>query len=358
MPGRGTDVLLPTTQVGSYPRPLFMAGKVFSDGTDAPEFASFRMRELYRDAVSLVVKDQLDAGLDVVTDGGQHYENETGYELSELVHYLPMHFEGYVPYGERLTLGAIDIPLYKPTVSGPVGWKRPIFKPILEALKDATTGPAKINIGVGPVTMALLSTDQHYGGDIPALAMDLAAAYNAEMKDLATRGLEQVQLAEPLNMLFAFLEPAPWIADVINRAFDGVPMYRVIHMCYAHQEGQSAMTDNMFHKVFPWAFDIDADQFHIEAASHSFAEIADLKSWSSEKDLGFGVIDVKQTRFEQPEAIASALRELLTVVPAENVCVSTDCSMASFRRNVARKKLAALAEGARIVRAEVTGSGV
>lgn len=356
MRARGTDVLLPTTQVGSYPRPLFMAGKVFGDGTSAPEFSSFRTRELFRDAVSLVVKDQLDAGLDVVTDGGQHYENETGYELSELVHYLPTHLEGYAPYGERLTLGALDLPLYKPTVTGPVGWRRPVFKPVLEAVQDATGTPAKINLGVGPVTMALLSTDEHYG-DVPALAMDLAVAYNAEMKDLAARGLQQVQLAEPLNMLFAFFEPAPWIADIINRAFEDVPMYRALHMCYGHQEGQSAMTDNLFNKVFPWAFDLDVDQFHIEAASHSFAETADLKGWSAGRDLGFGVVDVKRTLQETPEAVAAAVREVLSVVPAENVCVSTDCSMASFRRVVARKKLSALVEGTRIVRAELEGSG-
>ena len=53
---RGNDVLLPTTIVGAYPRPIFMEGKVFGEGVHAPEFPSYRMRELYRHAVALAVK--------------------------------------------------------------------------------------------------------------------------------------------------------------------------------------------------------------------------------------------------------------------------------------------------------------
>jgi 5-methyltetrahydropteroyltriglutamate--homocysteine methyltransferase len=44
------------------------------------------------------------------------------------------------------------------------------------------------------------------------------------------------------------------------------------------------------------------------------------------------------------------------VVPAEQVCVSTDCAIASVRRVVAKKKLQAWAEGTRIIRDELTGA--
>ena len=68
---RGEQVLLPATLVGAYPRPVFMAGKVFGEGVHAPEFPSYRMRELYTHAVALAIKDMDDAGLDIVTDGAQ-----------------------------------------------------------------------------------------------------------------------------------------------------------------------------------------------------------------------------------------------------------------------------------------------
>ena len=168
-----------------------MQGRVFEDGVHGREFSSMRSRELYHEAIALVVRDQLDAGLDVVTDGGQHYENETNWELSELFYTLVHHLEGYAPYGDPVVLGSNHLAVHKPSVLGPVAWRRPIFKPVVESVRAATDAPLKINVGLGPVTMALLSTDQHYGG-VKSLAFALADASNAEFKDLAARGLEQV----------------------------------------------------------------------------------------------------------------------------------------------------------------------
>jgi 5-methyltetrahydropteroyltriglutamate--homocysteine methyltransferase len=354
---RGHEVLLPTTQVGSYPRPIFMEGKVFEVGVDAPEFPSFRTREFYHAAVAAVVRDQERAGLDIVTDGGQHYENETNHELSELFHFLPHRLAGYLPYGDRFQVGQYDMPIWLPTIEGPIEWRRPIYKPVIEAVKEATNLPAKINVGVGPVTMAILSTDRHYG-DLPAAAKDIAIAYNAELKDMAARGVEQVQFAEPLPILFALLEPAQWMLDVINCALDGVDMYRVVHMCYGHEEGQSAVPESgpMGQTIFPWAFGIDCDQLHFEMASHEFSDVTTLSTWPRDKDLGIGVVTVKNSTLEDPKTVADWIRQTIAVVPPEQVCVSTDCSIASFRRLIAARKLSVVAEGARMVRSELAGT--
>ena len=115
---RDTDVLLPTMIVNSLPRPIFMEGRVFTEGADAREYPSFRLRELYWAAVRLAVADQVDAGLDVVADGGQYYENETNYEVAEHRHVMAQRLENYVPYGDRMVAGTFDLPIYKPTASG------------------------------------------------------------------------------------------------------------------------------------------------------------------------------------------------------------------------------------------------
>jgi 5-methyltetrahydropteroyltriglutamate--homocysteine methyltransferase len=114
---RGEDVLLPTTIVGSYPRAQFLEGKVFPlDGVNAPEFPSFRTRTLYRNAVALAIKDMTDAGLDVVTDGCQHYESDSDYEQGEIFHFYLDRLEGFVPYGDNISAGHFNnIPVYKPT---------------------------------------------------------------------------------------------------------------------------------------------------------------------------------------------------------------------------------------------------
>ena len=354
---RDNDVLLPTTLVGAYPRQVFMQGPVFGAGVNEKEFPSYRMRELYRAAVALTVKDQEDVGIDVVTDGAQHYENETDWELAELFHMMPHHLDGFVPYGDDVVLGTNTLAVYKPTVVGDVGWRRPIFKPVLDAVRAATDRPLKINVGLGPTTMALLSTDEHYGGDVKALAFAIADAYNAEFKDLAARGLEQVQFAEPLTQFAGLMELESWMVDVLNRCFDGVGMYRVVHLCYGHEQGQPSFAPDWVSadKVFPFAFDIECEQFHIEMASHDFSEVEALRGWPKDRDLAVGVIDGKDLRAEDPERIAGWVRRTLEIVPAEQLGLSTDCALSSVRRIVARKKLENMVKGAEIVRADLEG---
>lgn len=347
---RGEDVLLPATIVGAYPRPIFMEGRVFPVGANAPEFENFRERELYRHAVELAVRDMLDAGLDVVTDGGQYYENETGYEYAELFHVMAHKLAGYAGYGERIQVGAFDLPIYKPSVIGDVGWVRPVFKPVAEAVREVTDAPVKVNASIGPATLAALSTDRHYG-DLKALSLDVARAYNAEFKDLQRRGVDMIQVTEPLT----FFEPEEWIISAINTAFEGVDAYKVVHICYGHEEGQPGILDLKGDRLFPWAFDLDCDQIHFQMASHEFAEVPSLRGWPRDKDLGVGVVDIELLRVETPEQIAGWLRELFEVVPAEQVCLSTDCGIASMRRNVAKMKLRAIVEGRDLARAALTG---
>lgn len=349
---RGNEILLPTTLVGAYPRPIFMEGKVFGEGVHAPEFPSYRMRELYRHAVALAVKDMTDAGLDIVTDGAQHYENETDYEYAEIFHAFENRLEGVAPYGDRTQVGEFDLPIYRPTVIGPVAWKRPVMKPVVEAVRAATDKPFKMNVSLGPASLAALAMDQHYG-DLKALSLDIARAYNAELKDLETRGLDIVQITEPLTL---FDVPQAWIIEAINTAFEGVRMQRLVHICYGHEEAQPGTVDLQFGRIFPWAFDFDCDIIHLEMASHDFAEVDALRGWPKDKDLLVGVIDIKDMRVEKPERIANWLRRTLEVIPAEQLGLATDCAVASVRRAVAKRKLRSIVDGAEIVRKELTGT--
>lgn len=347
---RGEDVLLPTTIVGAYPRPIFMEGRVFPVGVHAGEFTDYRARELYHHAVSSAVHDMLDVGLDILTDGGQYYENETGYEYAELFHVMAHKLEGYAGYGDRIQVGAFDLPIYKPTVLGDIAWRRPVFKPVAEAVRAVTDAPLKINASLGPATLAALSTDQHYG-NLKALSQEVAKAYNQEFRDLEKRGVDMIQVTEPLT----FFEPEEWIINAINTAFDGISAYKVVHICYGHEEGQPGILDLRGNRLFPWAFELGCDQIHFQMASHEFAEVGSLRSWPKDKDLGVGVVDIELLRVETAEQIAGWLHELFAVVPPEQVTVSTDCGIASMRRNVAKAKLGAIVAGRDLARAQLSG---
>jgi 5-methyltetrahydropteroyltriglutamate--homocysteine methyltransferase len=258
--------------------------------------------------------------------------------------------EGYAAYGDRIQVGAFDLPIYKPTVLADIAWRRPVFKPIVEAVRETTDAPLKVNASIGPATLAALSTDQHYH-DLKALSQDVAKAYNAEFRDLESRGVDLIQVTEPLT----FFEPEDWIIEAINTAFDGISAYKVVHICYGHEEGQPGILDLKGNRLFPWAFDLACDQIHFQMASHEFAEVDSLRGWPADKDLGVGVVDIELLRVETPEQIAGWLHRLFDAVPPERVCVSTDCGIASMRRNVAKAKLAAIVAGRDLARAALTG---
>jgi methionine synthase II (cobalamin-independent) len=341
---RDEEVLLPATIVGSYPRPLFLRGKVFPlTGVNSPEFPDFETRALYRNAVALAIKDMTDAGLDIVTDGCQHYESSSDYEQGEIFHFYLDRLEGFVPYGDNLTAGAFqDIPMYKPTCVGPIGWQRPIFKPVVEATVQQTDKPVKIQAAVGPATMSALITDKHYG-DLKALSLDLAHALNAELRDIVSRGVGIVQFAEVLT----FLDPAAWVIEAINAAFDGVDAYKVIHICYRQQEAQPGVTELRGAKLFPWLWDLNCDQIQYEMASHGFhdSDIQAISTIPAGMDFGVGVINGKNLNVETPQWIADGIRKVLTVIPPERVGVYTDCTLTGLKHIVAKRKIESLVAG-------------
>lgn len=351
---RGQDVLLPTTIVGSYPRPQFLRGKVFPlTGVSSPDFPSFEGRALYRNAVALAIKDMTDTGLDIVTDGCQHYEQESDYEQAEIFHFYLDRLEGFAPYGDRVSAGHFqNLPVYKPSCVGPIAWRRPIFKPVVEAVVEQTDKPVKIQCAVGPATMAALITDQHYG-DLKALANDLARALNAELKDMASRGADIVQFAEVLT----FFDPADWVVEAINIALQDVPAYTVIHICYGQQEGQPGVTEMRGSKLFPWLWDLTCDMIQYEMASHGFAD-SDIKAIATipaDKAFGIGVLNGKSLVVESPDWIADGIRKVMTVVPPERLMVFNDCTLTGIKHIVAKRKLEAMVAGTRMVRDALTG---
>ena len=69
MPTKVTDVILPTTMIGSYPKPRWFE-KYNVEGRDLLEWWKLEENfQAWKDATNAVITDQEDAGLDIVTDG-------------------------------------------------------------------------------------------------------------------------------------------------------------------------------------------------------------------------------------------------------------------------------------------------
>jgi 5-methyltetrahydropteroyltriglutamate--homocysteine methyltransferase len=99
---------------------------------------------------------------------------------------------------------------------------------------------------------------------------------------------------------------------------------------------------------------VPIDQFVLDFANREMIDIDALKGLPEDKEVGIGVVDIRTMMVETPEVVADRIRKVIDVVPADRVWLTTDCGLKPLPRTIARMKLKALTEGAKIVRAEVS----
>src|SRR5204862_3161379 len=223
MPRHSTDTILPTTMVGSYPRPHWFNYQLL--GRDIRvAFKHVDHAEAYEDATEVVIHDQEEAGLDIVTDGQMSYDDYVGV-IGSFCWYMYERIPGFEPArephpaeGDRsdktLELlhdwgGVIN--------SGPVS-RGPIrLRDLYQIAKPMTDKPIKVSVGAGPVNLAWHVYFEHYK-DARELCYALAPIFNAEMKDLVEAGATYLQLEDLGAWLPLFTGDDgdyEWISDVI-----------------------------------------------------------------------------------------------------------------------------------------------
>lgn len=350
----GHDILLPTTMVGSWPRPLWLRGGVLRPSPYELDYPDMYQRTLFEDAVRLCVKDQDLAGLDIVTDGNQYFEGETPYDKIQML-LVPLRMHGFRGYGPPGTVQGME-QYFRPVVHDRVRWVRPVFGPVLDAVRIATDKPFKLNINAGPAAVATWCDDEWYG-DQDALRIDVADAFNRELRWLADHGATVIQLTE--QGFIASAGRDDWVIEMMNRAAHGVDAHLVWHMCYGNaREFDCAYPEvnaTCLAKLFGAAREVAWQEIHLETARPAMAEMEQLAGWLDREDtvLGIGVVEAMSPRVERPQDVAARIRTALEHVPAQRLVVSTDCGLYQLPRDVAFRKLRALVDGTRIVRAEL-----
>jgi 5-methyltetrahydropteroyltriglutamate--homocysteine methyltransferase len=350
----GHDVLLPTTMVGSWPRPLWLRGGVLRESAYDVDFADMFQRTLFEDAVRLCVKDQDLAGLDIVTDGNQYFQGETPYDKIQML-LVPLRLHGFRGYGPPGEVPGME-QYFRPVVHDKVRWVRPVLGPVSRALRLATDKPFKININAGPATVATWCEDQYYG-DATTLRADVADAFNRELRWLADQGAPFVQLTEQAYLASAGRED--WVVEMMDRAAYGVDAHLTWHMCYGnardidclYPEVNAACLGPLFATGRPtgWA------EVHLETARTAMAEMQVLRGWVRRPDtvLGIGVVEAMNPHVETADEVADRIRTACEYVPAERLLVSTDCGLYQLPRDLAFRKLTNLVAGTRVVRREL-----
>ena len=338
--------MLDTTITGSLPKPAWLA---------APEtlWAPWRLppetlAQGQRDAVLVALMLQEAAGIDIVTDGEQSRQH--------FVHGFLTRIDG-IDFTKRVTIG-IRADRYKaevPTVTGPLRRREPVHLDEVRWARAHTDRRLKFTLP-GPMTIVDTLADEYFR-DRRALAMEFARVLNEEIRDLEKAGLDIVQLDEPaFNVYMA--DVAAWGIEALHRAVDGLSCTTAVHICYGY--GIKANIDwkrtlgnewRQYEQTFPLLARSRIHQISLECRNSRVP--LELLGLLRGKDVLVGCIDVATHDVENPDDVAETIRAAMKYVSPDRLFPCTNCGMVPLPREVARRKLLALGDGARLVRREL-----
>ena len=332
-----------TSIAGSLPKPSWLAepNKLWA----AWRLNGAELDAGKADATLLAIKEQEDAGIDIVTDGEQSRQH--------FVHGFLEYVDG-IDFAHKVEMG-IRADRYKamvPQVTGTLRLKRGVHENEARLARAHTKKKLKFTLP-GPMTIVDTVADRHYGDKVK-MAMAFAALLNQEARALEADGVDVVQFDEPAFNVY-MSEVKDWGIEALHRAIEGLKCTTAVHICYGY--GIKANIDwknslgaewRQYEEVFPALAKSKIDQVSVECIdSHVPMNLLKLLDG---KDVLVGAIDVATDTVETPERVAEVLGEATKYVAKDKIVGCTNCGMAPMRRDIAMAKLSALAQGATLAR--------
>ena len=332
-----------TSIAGSLPKPAWLAetGKLWP----AWRAEGAALDAAKRDATLLWIKAQEDAGLDVVGDGEQSRQH--------FVHGFLVNIEG-IDFEHKVEQG-IRADRYKallPQVVGPLRLKGRVHAMEARFARAHTKKKLKFTLP-GPMTIVDTVADRHYG-DRAKLALAFAELLNQEARALEADGVDIIQFDEPAFNVYMD-DVNAWGIAALERAAAGLTCKTAVHICYGYGiqanidwKGSLGEEWRQYEKIFPALAKSRIDQVSLECyRSHVPPQLMALLEG---KDVLVGVIDVASNVVETPEQVAAVIDLALQYVPKDKLFPCTNCGLAPMARDVAWRKLQALAEGTRLAK--------
>jgi 5-methyltetrahydropteroyltriglutamate--homocysteine methyltransferase len=335
--------LFKTTIAGSLPKPGWLAetGKLWP----AWRAQGAELQRAKRDATLLWLKEQEDAGIDIVSDGEQSRQH--------FVHGFLELVEG-IDFEHKVKMGIRDnrYDAMVPQVVGPLRLKGRVHQAEARVLRSHSKKEVKITLP-GPMTIVDTVADRHYG-DKAKLAMAFAELLNQEARALEKDGVDVIQFDEPAFNVY-MEDVKKWGIAALHRAIQGLKCTTCVHICYGY--GIQANIDwkhtlgsqwRQYEEIFPALAKSRIKQVSLECI-HSKVPLELLKLLKG-KDVLVGVIDVASDTVETPQEVEKTILQALKYVPANRLYPCTNCGMAPMDRDIALRKLQALGAGAALAR--------
>ena len=363
------DLILPTTVVGSYPRPNWyresLHGRPFKMA-----LADATFREQYMDAVACFTGDQARAGLDILTDGDARFDLDVGgrswfFYAIERIGGIEGHTDGSASWQQRFgvrpghILWEVQEAYQPPRVTGKLTRGALEYAAVWQVAQRMSPKPVKFG-AISAQSLITMLHNEHYSSD-RELIMDLSVIMNEELKEVASADCELIQVEEPSHH-FRALNPATtdddleFLTEAFNREVEGVDTEVWVHTCWGNPNQQALFWDApSYERSLPYLWQLNADVITFECASTGGKDLPLLADCPPDKKVAIGVVSHTNTTVEPPEVVADLVRRALDYVPLERLVLTSDCGFGreGLSRRIAFYKCAAIVQGANIVRREL-----
>ena len=364
-------VTLPTSIIGSLPRPSWYTAGLGSESF-LEAMMNLRYREQYEDAVSVYLRAQETAGLDICTDGDAHFDEQiSGMSWQS---YPLTHMAGFSttagPSAYQLATGAPRGHILHdflearvlPKIIGPVGPGNLQYAAMWKVAQRLTKKPVKFGT-ILPELLAASVADEYYKDPVERV-WALSDALNSELLELTDAGCPVIQLEEPqIHMVpvrgkpFGRLDTDD-LVKVFNTTVKGLRDKTEVwcHTCWGNPSQQRIFRDVQSYQPTLAALNqVDADAITFETCSSGTGDLKAIGEIIKDKKIVIGVIDHHTLQVERPDQVAALIREALKYIPAERLMISSDCGMGreGMSRRHAAYKMVAMVLGTNIVRKEL-----
>lgn len=367
------DIVLPTTIIGSLPRPSWYTASLGSRSfVDAMVNAPYR--EQYTDALGSHLLEQEMAGLDIVTDGDCRFDDDVGgqsWSRYPLFHISGVDRDNPIPAdfgsaGIMFPRGHILHDYLEgriaPAITGPIGRGNLQYAELWKVAQRMTRKPVKFGT-ITPELVAYLVQDHHYK-DLRERIWAFSDVFNEELHTLADAGCPLIQMEEPQIHLMAIRGivegeiNVDFMVDVFNNTVRGLRDKTEVwcHSCWGNPSQQRMFAEVQSYKPVLEAMNrVDADVITFETCSSAGIDLEAIGQHIDEMKVGIGVIDHHTLQVELPEQVADLVRRALEHIPAERLVICSDCGMGreGMSRRHAFYKTVSIVLGTNIVRGEL-----
>lgn len=328
---------LTTTSIGSFPRPNWLAHTERNRVTFRLEGEA--LREAQDDATIITLREQEEIGLDLLTDGEQRREG--------FIFHMARTWEGIdlVNQAQKEIYRRRRQPRTVPRITGKIVRRGPATVEDVRFAKAHTSRPLKMALA-GPMTVIDSALNESYR-DEAELAMDIAAAVNAELLDLQAAGCDMFQLDEPAMTRY-HEKVFEYGARALDRCLEGVSVPTVVHLCYGYPGGAELQHHYTYPELLDRLLQTRIAGFTVEFARSDY-DPAILKP-CREKLIVFGCIDPGNTPAPSVEAVKRNVARALEHLEPRRVLLAPDCGLMTIPRALAREKLKVMVAAAKALR--------